>query len=71
MNQSELLAITCDLLKGRERSRVQVAFGFGFGFASRWMKNWREILKLISKRTDRNRVITFDVHLQTALPKIL
>lgn len=69
MNQSELLAITCDLLKGRERSRVQAAFGFGF--ASCWMKNWREILKLTSKRTDRDRVITFDVHLQTALPKIL
>ena len=34
MNQSELLAITCNLLKSHERSRAQCAVGFGFGFAS-------------------------------------
>ena len=43
MNQSEFLAITCNLLKAREKSRVQGAIGFGFAFASHWLKNWREI----------------------------
>ena len=37
MNQSEFLAITCNLLKARKKSRVQVAIGFGF--ASNWLKN--------------------------------
>ena len=39
----------------------------GFGFASRWLKNWREIFKLITKRSHPNRVITFDSHLKTVL----
>ena len=42
MTQSEFLAINANLLKKRENFRAQVAFGFGF--ASRWLKNWREIL---------------------------
>ena len=42
MNQSEFLAINANLLKAREKFRAQVAIGFGF--ASRWLKNWREIL---------------------------
>ena len=61
MNQSELLAITCNLLKSREKSRVQSAIGF----TSHWLKNWCKIFKPITKR--RNRVITFDSHLKTAL----
>ena len=39
MNQSEFVAITCDLFKAREKPRVQ----FAIGFASRGLKNWREI----------------------------
>ena len=65
MNQSQLLAITCNLLKAREKSRVQGAIGFGF--ASNWLKNWHETLKPITKRSNRNRVITSDSHLKTAL----
>ena len=38
MSQSEFLAITCNTLKAREKSRVQDAVGFGFGF--QWLKNW-------------------------------
>ena len=34
MNQSQLLAITCNSLEARERSRVHGAYGFGF--ASHW-----------------------------------
>ena len=65
MNQSQFLAITCNLLEAREKSRVQGAIGFGF--ASRWLKNWRESFKPITKRSNRNHVITFDSHLKSAL----
>ena len=65
MNQSQLLAITCNSLKAREKSRVPGAIGFGF--ASHWLKNSRESFKPITKRSNRNHVITFDSHLKTAL----
>ena len=65
MNQSQFLAITCNSLKAREKSRVHGAIGFGF--ASHWLKNWRESFKPIAKRSNRNQVITFDSHLKTAL----
>ena len=57
MNQSEFQAITCNFLKVREKSCAQGAIGFGF--ASDWPKNWRETFKPITKRSNRNRVITF------------
>ena len=69
MNQSQFLAITCDSLKGREKSRVHGAIGFGF--APHWLKNWRESFKPITKRSSRNHVITFDSHLKTALSTVL
>ena len=65
MNQSQFLAITCNSLKARKKSRVQGAIGLGF--ASHWLKNWRESFKPITKRSNRNHVITFDSHLKTAL----
>ena len=65
MNQSQFLAITCNSRKAREKSRVHGAIGFGF--ASHWLKNWRESFKPIAKRSNRNHLITFDSHLQTAL----
>ena len=65
INQSQILAITCNSLKAREKSRVHGAIGFGF--ASHWLKNWRESFKPITKRSNRNHVITFDSHLKTAL----
>ena len=58
MNQSQFLAITCNLLKAREKSCVQGAIGFGFDF--HWLKNWRKSFKSITKRSNRNRVITFN-----------
>ena len=57
MNQSEFLVITCNLLKAREKSRAQGAIGFDF--ASHWLKHWREILKPITKRSNRNHLITY------------
>ena len=69
MNQSEFLVITCNSLKGREKSRVHRAIGFGF--ASHWLKNWRESFKPITKRCNRNHAITFDSHLKTALLLLL
>ena len=67
MNQSQFLAIICNSLKAWEKSRVHGAIGFGFGFASNWLKNRRESFKPITKRSNRNHVITFDSHLKTAL----
>ena len=68
MNQSRFLEITCNSLKAREKWRVHGAIGFGF--ASHWLRNWRESFKPITKRSDRNHVITFDSHLKTALNNI-
>ena len=62
MNQSQFLATTCNSLVAREKSRVHGVVGFGFD--SHWLKNWREP---ITKRSNRNYVITFDNHLKTAL----
>ena len=62
MNQSQFLAITCNSLKAREKSRVHGAIGFGF--ASHWLKNCRESFEPVTKRSNRNRVITFDSHLK-------
>ena len=52
MNQSQFIAIICNLLKAREESHVHGAIGFGF--ASYWLKNWRESFKPITKRSKRN-----------------
>ena len=67
MNQSQFLEITSNSLETQDKSRVHGAIGFGFGFASHWLKNWRESFKPITKRSNRNHVITFDSHLKTAL----
>ena len=55
MNQSELPAMTCNLLKAREKSRA-----IEFSFAPHLSKNWCEIFKPIIKQSKHNRVITFD-----------
>ena len=68
MNQSQFLAITCNAPEAREISRVHGAIGFGF--ASHWLKNWRESFKPITKRSNRNHVITFDSHLKTPLSDV-
>ena len=65
MSQSQFLAITCNSLEAREKSRAHGAIGFGF--ASHWLKNWRDCFEPITKRSNRNHVITFDSHLKTAL----
>ena len=65
MNQSQFLAITCNSLRAREKSRVHGVIGFGF--ASHWLKIRRECFKPITKRSNHNHVITFDNHLKTAL----
>ena len=58
MNQSQFLAINCNSLEARKKSRVHGAIGFCFD--SHWLKNWRESFKPITKRS--NRVITLDSH---------
>ena len=64
MNQSQFLAIICKSLQAREKLRVHGAIGFGF--ASHWLKKWRESFKPITKRSNRDQVITFDSPLKTA-----
>ena len=59
MNQSQFLAITSNSLEARETSRVHGAIGFGFD--SHWLKNWRESFKPITKPSNRNLVMTFDI----------
>ena len=44
---------------------MQVAIGFGF--PSDWLINWHEIFEPITKLCNCNRVVTFDIHLKTAL----
>ena len=58
MNQSQFLAITCNSLEAREKSRLHGAIGFGF--ASHWLKNWSDSFKPITKRSNRNHAIAFD-----------
>ena len=65
INQSQFLAITCNSLEAREKSRIRGVIGFACD--SHWLKNWRESFKPITKRSNRNHVITFDSHLKTAL----
>ena len=65
MNQSRFLAITCNSLEARKKSRIHGAIGFCFD--SHWSKNWCESLKPITKRSNRNHVITFDSHFKTTL----
>ena len=69
MNQSHFQAITCNSLEAREESRVHGAIGFGLDF--HWLKTWRESFKPITKRSNRNHVITFDSHLKTALSQCI
>ena len=44
INQSQFLAIICNSLKAREKSRVPRATGFAL--TSHWLKNWRESLNV-------------------------
>ena len=66
-NQSQFLAITCNSLKAREKSRVQGASGFGLSY---WLKNWRKSFEPITKLDNHNCVITFDSRAKTALIKM-
>ena len=65
--QSEFQAIICNLLKAREKSQKGA---IGFAFASHWLENWRKVFRPITKRSNRNRVITFDTHLKTGRLKV-
>ena len=61
MKQSQFLEI--ESKRGKNHAYIVI----GFGFASHWLKNWRESFKPITKRSNRNHVITFDSYLKTAL----
>ena len=59
------LIISHNLRKAREKWREHGIIGFDF--ACHWLKNWREILKQVTKPSNRNRVIIFNIRLKTAL----
>ena len=63
MNQSHFLAITCNSLEAREKSRIHGAIDFGF-------TSHRLSFKPIIKCSNRNHLITFDSHLKTALSEV-
>ena len=65
MNQSQFLAITCNSLEAREKSRVHGAIRFAW-----LLKDWCESFKPITKRSNRDHVITFDSHLKIALSRL-
>ena len=62
MNQSQLQAITCNSPEAREKSRVHGAIGF-----ASLVEKLARVFKPITKRSNRNHVITFDSHLETVL----
>ena len=49
----------------QHQSRVQNAIGVDFAF--HWLKNCRQTFQPITERSKRNRIITFDSHLRTAV----
>jgi len=67
MNQAQFLPIICNSLEAREKSHVRGAIDFGS--THHWLKNWRESFQPITRSSNRNRVITLDSHLKTALTK--
>ena len=62
MNQSEFLVISCNFPKRGKRCDW-------FGFASHWLKIRRNIFKPITKHGNRDRFITFNSPLKTALTR--
>ena len=53
VNQSEFLAISCNLLEARETLSAQGAIGF---FASQWLQKLPGFFKPINKRSKQNKV---------------
>ena len=62
-----LRAIFKLLSKKQSRQKSRVHGAIGFGSTSHWLKNWRQSCEPVIKRSNRNRVITFDSHLKIAL----
>ena len=62
MNQSQF-----SVTRSKRGKKSLVRGAIGFGFTSHSLKNWRESFEPITKSTNRNRIITFDNHLKTAL----
>ncbi len=68
MNQSKLEANTCSQREARKNVRERVTIGFGF--TPDWLRNWREIFKPITKRSNakpKQTQFPFDTQVKTAL----
>ena len=60
MNQSQFLAITCNSLEAREKSRVHGAIGFD-------SHSLKKLAQVFYANHNRDHVITFDSHLKKLL----
>ena len=69
MNQSQFLATELPETSSKRGKNHAYKVGLVLVLVLRLIgwKNWRESLKPITKRSNRNHVITFDSHLKTAL----
>ena len=67
--KGQLAVISVCLIDAEGKRPLLKQGAIGFGFASHWLKNWRDSFEPITKRSNRNHVITFDSHLKTALFK--
>ena len=69
MNQSQFLATELPETSSKRGKNHAYKVGLVLVLVFRLigLKNWRESLKPITKRSNRNHVITFDSHLKTAL----
>ena len=63
--RGEPIEIRSNYLQFAQSAGKNRAYEVWLVFASNWLKNWREISQPITKRS--NGVITFDIHLKTAL----
>ena len=64
MNQSEFLAIPCNLLEAKEKRSNKVRLILVLLMIG--LRKLARDFRPITKRSNRNRVITFDSHLKTA-----
>ena len=67
MDQSELLALSCNLLKARVETCAQVVIGFGVLFGFSFVEDWSVQVSYASHYAYQLQLLlTFDSHLKTA-----
>ena len=67
MNQSEFHQLPVTSSKRGKNRAHKMQLILVLALLLIWLQNWRQIFKQITQHINRNRVITFDNHLKTAL----